>query len=149
MKVAVIGGGPSGLVTLKYLIRAHLNLDCDPIEARLFELEDSIGGAFAHRTYEDAEVSTCYTFMPGMYEQIDNDGGLSSYPRNNSQHFRISAVAPIKTFSVRVTTYNTCTTTAQTFVYGLALSWEPRFATYKATLLRATWLSMLRRAAKS
>ena len=43
MKVAVIGGGPSGLVTLKYLLRAHLSLDCEPIEARLFELGDSVG----------------------------------------------------------------------------------------------------------
>ncbi|KAG4255529.1 hypothetical protein FPRO03_14114 [Fusarium proliferatum] len=56
MRVAVIGGGPSGLVTLKYLARAHMSLDCDAIEARLFELEDSIGGAFAHRAYEDAEL---------------------------------------------------------------------------------------------
>ncbi|KAG7410312.1 Dimethylaniline monooxygenase [N-oxide-forming] 2 [Fusarium oxysporum f. sp. raphani] len=56
MRVAVIGGGPSGLVTLKYLARAHLSLDCDAIEARLFELEDSIGGAFTHRAYEDAEL---------------------------------------------------------------------------------------------
>ncbi|KAH7192886.1 dimethylaniline monooxygenase [Fusarium flagelliforme] len=56
MKVAVIGGGPSGLVTLKYLLRAHLNLDCEPIEARLFELGDSVGGAFSTRVYEDAEL---------------------------------------------------------------------------------------------
>ncbi|RYC77251.1 hypothetical protein BFJ63_vAg19875 [Fusarium oxysporum f. sp. narcissi] len=109
MRVAVIGGGPSGLVTLKYLARAHLSLDCDAIEARLFELEDSIGGAFTHRAYEDAEVRICHIFMPGT----------------------------------------TCTTTARNFVYGLALSWEPRFATYKAALLKATWLNMLRRAAKS
>ncbi|EXA28993.1 hypothetical protein FOVG_19435 [Fusarium oxysporum f. sp. pisi HDV247] len=65
MRVAVIGGGPSGLVTLKYLARAHLSLDCDAIEARLFELEDSIGGAFTHRAYEDAEVRICHIFMPG------------------------------------------------------------------------------------
>ncbi|RBR11062.1 uncharacterized protein FIESC28_09207 [Fusarium coffeatum] len=56
MRVAVIGGGPSGLVTLKYLLRAHLNLDCEPIEARLFELDDSVGGAFSTRVYEDAEL---------------------------------------------------------------------------------------------
>ncbi|KPA39288.1 dimethylaniline monooxygenase [Fusarium langsethiae] len=56
MRVAVIGGGPSGLVTLKYLIKAHLSLSCDPIEAWLFESEDTIGGAFAHRAYEDAEL---------------------------------------------------------------------------------------------
>ncbi|KAG8666648.1 hypothetical protein FPOAC2_11764 [Fusarium poae] len=56
MRVAVIGGGPSGLVTLKYLLQAHLSLGCDPIEARLFELDDTIGGAFATRVYEDAEL---------------------------------------------------------------------------------------------
>ncbi|VTT59581.1 unnamed protein product [Fusarium fujikuroi] len=65
MRVAVIGGGPSGLVTLKYLARAHLSLDCDAIEARLFEVEDSIGGAFTHRTYDDAEVLICHTLKPG------------------------------------------------------------------------------------
>lgn len=56
MRVAVIGAGPSGLVTLKYLLTAHKFLDCKPIEAVLFESEDSIGGTFAHRTYEDAEL---------------------------------------------------------------------------------------------
>jgi dimethylaniline monooxygenase (N-oxide forming) len=61
MRVAVIGGGPSGLVTLKYLLQAHLSLGCDPIEARLFELDDTIGGAFATRVYEDAEVSHAAT----------------------------------------------------------------------------------------
>jgi len=57
MKVAVIGAGPSGLVTLKYLATAHLFLGTEPIEARLFESEDAIGGTFHARTYEDAEVS--------------------------------------------------------------------------------------------
>ena len=57
MRVAVIGGGPSGLVTLKYLITAHEFFpDLDPIEARLFEAECSVGGTFKHRAYEDAEV---------------------------------------------------------------------------------------------
>jgi dimethylaniline monooxygenase (N-oxide forming) len=68
MKVAVIGGGPSGLVMLKYLIRAHLSLNCDPVEARLFELDNSIGGAFAHRTYEDVEVSIGSIVIPVMME---------------------------------------------------------------------------------
>lgn len=58
MRVAVIGGGPSGLVTLKYLLTSHLFLGTDPVEAILFESEDSIGGAFAHRVYEDAEVGS-------------------------------------------------------------------------------------------
>jgi dimethylaniline monooxygenase (N-oxide forming) len=57
MRVAVIGGGPSGLVTLKYLITAHKCFGGEAIEARLFESEGSIGGTFKHRSYEDAEVS--------------------------------------------------------------------------------------------
>ncbi|CAF3495730.1 unnamed protein product [Fusarium graminearum] len=61
MKVVVIGGGPSGLVTLKYLLNAHLSLDSDPIEVRLFELDDTIGGVFATRVYEDAEVGNIAT----------------------------------------------------------------------------------------
>ena len=57
MRVAVIGAGPSGLVTLKYLLQCHLYHPISPIEARLFEAERTIGGTFAHRTYEDAEVT--------------------------------------------------------------------------------------------
>ncbi|KAK3695718.1 hypothetical protein B0T22DRAFT_418541 [Podospora appendiculata] len=57
MRVAVIGAGPSGLVTLKYLLTAHQFLDTEPIEVVLFEAEDAVGGTFAHRTYEEAEAS--------------------------------------------------------------------------------------------
>lgn len=57
MRVAVIGAGPSGLVTLKYLKQAHQFFPIKPIDALLFEAEDAIGGTFAHRTYEDAEAS--------------------------------------------------------------------------------------------
>lgn len=60
MKVAVIGGGPSGLVTLKYLINAHNFFPIEHIEARLFESEASIGGTFTHRTDEDAEVGNFF-----------------------------------------------------------------------------------------
>ncbi|KAM7220349.1 hypothetical protein V8F06_004315 [Rhypophila decipiens] len=56
MKVAVIGGGPSGIVTLKYLLGAHLSVRIRPIEAKLFESEDSVGGTFFARTYENAEL---------------------------------------------------------------------------------------------
>ena len=57
MRVAVIGGGPSGLVTLKYLTTAHEFFpDLEPIETKLFEAENSIGGTFKYRAYEDAEV---------------------------------------------------------------------------------------------
>jgi dimethylaniline monooxygenase (N-oxide forming) len=57
MKVAVIGGGPSGLATLKYLKTAHKYFPlADPIEASLFEGESDIGGTFRYRVYEEAEV---------------------------------------------------------------------------------------------
>lgn len=58
MKVAVIGGGPGGLVTLKYLLQAHKFLSTKPIEVRLFEGGPEIGGTFRQRTYEDAEVNS-------------------------------------------------------------------------------------------
>ncbi|KAM4066310.1 DDE superfamily endonuclease [Hirsutella rhossiliensis] len=56
MRVAVIGGGPSGIVTLKYLVAAHQSLQCEPIEVWLFEYQPQIGGAFAARVYEEAEL---------------------------------------------------------------------------------------------
>ena len=56
MKVAVIGGGPSGLTTLKFLSEAHKYFPIPPITARLFEAEPTIGGTFVYRVYEDAEV---------------------------------------------------------------------------------------------
>jgi dimethylaniline monooxygenase (N-oxide forming) len=57
MRVAVIGGGSSGLVTLKYLVTAHKFHSVEPIDAILFEARDSIAGSFRHRVYEDAEVN--------------------------------------------------------------------------------------------
>jgi dimethylaniline monooxygenase (N-oxide forming) len=60
MRVAVIGGGPSGLVTLKYLVTAHQFQQVEPIEARLYEAEASIGGTFRYRVYEDAEVGLVF-----------------------------------------------------------------------------------------
>lgn len=60
MRVAIIGGGPSGLVTLKYLKTAHKFFPDEKhasIEVMLFEAENNIGGTFRHRAYEDAEVS--------------------------------------------------------------------------------------------
>ena len=56
MRVAIVGAGPGGLTTLKYLKEATKFFDIDPIEARLFEREDAVGGTFTKRTYEDAEV---------------------------------------------------------------------------------------------
>lgn len=56
LKVAVIGGGPAGLVTLKYLVEAHKFFPGADIEAHLFEAHADIGGVFYHQVYEDAEV---------------------------------------------------------------------------------------------
>lgn len=66
MRVAVIGGGPSGLVTLKYLSEAHHTLGCEPVCAQLFEYQPTIGGAFVSRTYEEAEVSLRYNDEPEL-----------------------------------------------------------------------------------
>lgn len=62
MRVAVIGAGPSGLVTLKYLLAAQEALGTDAVEVRLFESEAGVGGTFLSRTYEDAEV--CSRWAP-------------------------------------------------------------------------------------
>lgn len=56
MRVAIIGAGPSGLVTLKYLLAAERSLGAEPVEARLFEAESGVGGTFLMRTYDEAEV---------------------------------------------------------------------------------------------
>ena len=57
MRVAIIGGGPGGLTTLKHLLEAHQRFPVDAVEARLFEAEDDIGGTFRKRTYDEGEVS--------------------------------------------------------------------------------------------
>ena len=56
MRVAVIGGGAAGLVTLKYLLQVDEYFSTDPVEVWLFEREASVGGTFRYRTYEDGEV---------------------------------------------------------------------------------------------
>ena len=56
MRVAIIGAGPSGLVTLKYLVTAQNFFSIEPIEVVVFDSEAAIGGTFQHRSYEDAEV---------------------------------------------------------------------------------------------
>ncbi|PVH80713.1 FAD/NAD(P)-binding domain-containing protein [Cadophora sp. DSE1049] len=74
MRVAVIGGGSSGLVTLKYLITAHKFHPVEPIEARLFEARDSIAGSFRHRVYEDAElVSSKYLTAFSDFRHLPGD----------------------------------------------------------------------------
>lgn len=57
LRIAVIGGGPAGLVSLKYLVEAHKFFPGLEVEARLFEAERKVGGTFRYRMYEDAEAS--------------------------------------------------------------------------------------------
>ncbi|OAA71272.1 dimethylaniline monooxygenase [Cordyceps fumosorosea ARSEF 2679] len=56
MKVAVVGGGPAGIATLKFLATAHLFFPIPPLDVRLFEAGDEVGGTFVQRVYEDAEL---------------------------------------------------------------------------------------------
>jgi len=67
LKVVVIGGGPSGLTSLKFLATAHHYYpDLEPIDVKLFEAEDRIGGTFAYRAWRDAEVrhqKHCYVVL--------------------------------------------------------------------------------------
>ena len=78
MRVAIIGGGPSGLVTLKYIITAHEFFPgMKPIEAQLFEAEQAVGGTFKHRAYEDAEVR--YPLAPESFDTTQSHGGLLTY----------------------------------------------------------------------
>ncbi|KAJ2898042.1 Dimethylaniline monooxygenase [N-oxide-forming] 2 [Zalerion maritima] len=55
LRVGVIGGGASGLTTLKHLLEAKDRFGVD-IEARLFEAADTIGGVFENRVWEGAEL---------------------------------------------------------------------------------------------
>ena len=56
MRVAVIGAGPGGLVTLKYLLEASQRFGVEHIEVKLFEAQDGIGGTFRYRAYPEGEV---------------------------------------------------------------------------------------------
>lgn len=56
IKVAIVGGGPSGLVTLKTLLELADRFDDVAVEASLFEAEDAIGGTFRYRSYANAQL---------------------------------------------------------------------------------------------
>jgi dimethylaniline monooxygenase (N-oxide forming) len=61
MRVAIIGAGPGGLVTLKYLLEAQKRFNIETIEARLFEAQDAVGGTFRYRAYPEGEVIVSQT----------------------------------------------------------------------------------------
>ncbi|MCO5566247.1 hypothetical protein L7F22_019923 [Adiantum nelumboides] len=56
LKVAIVGGGPSGLVTLKTLLDLADRHSDIQVEASLFEAEDAIGGTFRYRSYQNAQL---------------------------------------------------------------------------------------------
>ncbi len=56
MKVAIIGAGPSALVTAKTLLEASdAHPDFHPV-ITIFEAEDDIGGTFRYRSYSNATL---------------------------------------------------------------------------------------------
>lgn len=56
LKVAIVGGGPSGLVTLKTLLEVGDRYEDVKVQVSLFEAEDAIGGTFRYRSYGESEV---------------------------------------------------------------------------------------------
>jgi dimethylaniline monooxygenase (N-oxide forming) len=81
MRVAIIGGGPSGLVQLKVLTTAHKQLpSVKPFEVKLFESYDKVGGVFLHHVYEDAELvsSKFLTCFSDFSARRDDEDFLSS-----------------------------------------------------------------------
>ncbi|OTA99750.1 hypothetical protein M426DRAFT_67200 [Hypoxylon sp. CI-4A] len=82
MRVAVIGAGPSGLVTLKYLKTADGFFPGEIVEAVLFEAEPEVGGTFAHRTYEGAElVSSRFLTTFSDFRAHEDDPDFLPAPR--------------------------------------------------------------------
>ena len=57
LRIGVIGGGPAGLVTLKYLstLQQHFPL-LAPVDCRLYDAATTLGGVFSSKIYEDAEL---------------------------------------------------------------------------------------------
>ena len=96
MRVAVIGAGPSGLVTLKYLRSAHEFFNVKSIEVMLFEADDKVGGTFAQRAYEDAElVSSKFLTSFSDFRPFSDDPDFLSaeryvqYLSDYCDHFRL------------------------------------------------------------
>lgn len=83
MCVAIIGGGPSGLVQLKVLATAHKQLaSVEPFELMLFESYDKVGGVFLHHVYEDAElVSSKFLTCFSDFSARQDDGDFLSSER--------------------------------------------------------------------
>ncbi|TVY27406.1 Dimethylaniline monooxygenase [N-oxide-forming], partial [Lachnellula hyalina] len=98
-----------GLVTLKYLLSAHKQLSTTPVEARLFEANNDIGGVFCTRVYEDAElVSFKYLTTFSDFRPHDSDPDFLSakrylqYLNDYCEHFNLSPAIYLATVVIAV-----------------------------------------------
>ncbi|KAI0835854.1 FAD/NAD(P)-binding domain-containing protein [Hypoxylon sp. FL0890] len=131
MRVAIIGAGPSGLVTLKYLLAAERALGTEPVEARLFESESGVGGTFLARTYEDAELVssrqlTCFSDFRCKDDESDfiSAKRYVEYLNEYCTHFNLW---PHMTFSCTVKGVQSHKEGGHTVVYllgGQEYTWE-------------------------
>ncbi|OCT52237.1 Dimethylaniline monooxygenase [Cladophialophora carrionii] len=101
MRVAIIGAGPGGLVTLKYLLEASQRFHVAPIEAKIFEAQDGIGGTFRYRTYPEGEMVSSkflttfsdFRIPKGRFPSGDNDflqlEEYVDYLEDYADHFKL------------------------------------------------------------
>ncbi|KAK1751490.1 dimethylaniline monooxygenase [Echria macrotheca] len=110
MKVAIIGAGPSGLVTLKYLLAADRALGTEPVEVKLFEAEDAVGGTFYARMYEDGELVsskqlTCFSDFRAGHDEPDflSAKRYLEYLNEYCEEFRLMPYIHLSTKVVSIT----------------------------------------------
>ncbi|WZH39332.1 Putative flavin-containing protein [Fusarium acuminatum] len=104
MKVAIIGGGPAGLATLRFLAHAHEHFPIPPIEVRLFEAEAQVGGTFSYRVYEDAELVSSKYLTAFSDFRLPNDAPdfvtpqvYVQYLKDYIAHFNLGSMIELKT----------------------------------------------------
>ncbi|KOS20672.1 Dimethylaniline monooxygenase 1 [Escovopsis weberi] len=95
MKVAVIGAGPAGLVTLKYLTKAHESLGCSPVQVQLFEYLDQLVSSKQLTLFSDFRSKRPEDFLKlDVYVQ---------YLRDYCTHFNLWPSIRLQTRVVAVT----------------------------------------------
>ncbi|UZJ55800.1 hypothetical protein CBS101457_005120 [Exobasidium rhododendri] len=96
LNVAIVGGGPSGLVTLKTLLDLGDRYDDVDVRVSLFEAEDAIGGTFRYRSYDNAQLvsSKQLTAFSDFRLPLDSPDHLSlpayvDYLEAYTSHFKL------------------------------------------------------------
>jgi len=117
--VAVVGAGPAGLTTAKTLVE-------NGFAVRVFESADSLGGTFAHRAYENAELVssrqlTAFSDFRIPLKQTAGSDHVSliqyvNYLENYAKHFGILQFVQFNTAVTHVsaTLHGTFLVTTQT-----------------------------------